>query len=513
MVKEEDKLLQAKKASKKGIRIPLMIQFTFFVILTIVTIMAMTTWLTYRQQQKSLQDEVVKRGATIAGSLASSAGETVLDELNCAALVHEIMPETGSKEYNEIDLQATLDSLVHDVLGNHPKTYEELISNAGVVAAFIVNKDGMIIAHNDIKMFQKKYVPPKGVAPYNGQSILVQAYQAENGEKLFDIAVPVIVRKPLVGDKQIGVVHLGMSRKLVDLTVRQAAVKLGIASVFILCLGAMVAIILAQYLTRPVKILVGGVLAIAEGDLNQEIKVTRKDELGDLTSAFNEMAASLREKEVIKGAFSTYVSSQVMEEVIKDPGSLALGGARKNATMFFSDIRGFTSMSETMEPEDVVSVINVYLSVQTEILLRYGGMLDKFIGDCVMAVFGIPLAKKGDALRAVKSGLEIQHAVQELNQARKMAGEKTVTVGIGINTGDVVSGNMGSSQKMDYTVIGDAVNMAARLESVAEGGSVLISEATYLLVQDEIVADKLSPIAVKGKKEKILVYSVKSLKT
>jgi len=278
-------------------------------------------------------------------------------------------------------------------------------------------------------------------------------------------------------------------------------------------LGALVAILLARYLTQPVKNLVRGVLAIAGGDLNQQLRVSRKDELGELTAAFNEMAASLREKELIKGAFSTYVSSQVMEEVLKDPGSMALGGARKNATIVFTDIRGFTAMSETLEPEDVVSIINVYLSSQTEIIVRNGGMLDKFVGDCVMAVFGIPLPKEDDAVRAVRSALEIQEAIAELNQARKIAGERTVTIGIGINTGEVVSGNMGSAQKMDYTVIGDSVNLAARLESVAEGGSILISEETYFQVQDHVIAEKLSPLAVKGKKERVSVYRVKSKKT
>jgi adenylate cyclase len=139
-------------------------------------------------------------------------------------------------------------------------------------------------------------------------------------------------------------------------------------------------------------------------------------------------------------------------------------------------------------------------------------MLDKFVGDCVMAVYGLPFAKDDDALRAVRTAVEIQEAILKLNVVRAKEGLKTITIGIGVNTGEVVAGNMGSSQKMDYTVIGDSVNLASRLESSAEGGAVIISESTYEEVKDFVVAEKLAPIPVKGKKDKVTVFSVKSMK-
>lgn len=498
-------------------RIPLMLQFTFLMILTIGTVMALTTWLTYRQQERSLRDEVVKRGVTIARSLASSAGEAVLNDLVCATLIHETMPPPEVNDFAPITLENVARSLWDDITGREQVQDQRtrVTGNAGVVEITMVDIEGKIVAHNNIQNTGNLYQPPKDVKPYSGEAILVQPYIGEKGDHRFDIAVPVYVARPDLpeGRKQIGVVHLAMSELLVVMTVRQAAAKLLIATAVALLLGALVAIILARYLTQPIKNLVSGVMAIAAGDLNQKLRVNRKDELGELTAAFNEMASSLREKELIKGAFSTYVSSQVMEEVLKNPGSMALGGARKRATILFADIRGFTAMSETMQPEDVVSIINSYLSVQTEIILRNGGMLDKFVGDCVMAVYGIPLAKEDDALRAVRSALEIQAAVDAMNERRRAASEKTVTIGIGVNTGDVVSGNMGSKQKMDYTVIGDSVNLAARLESVAEGGSILISEETYQLVSAQVVAERLTPLVVKGKRDKVSVFRVKSLKT
>jgi len=497
----------------KTFRIPLRVKFTFFVILTIGTIMALTTWITYRQQQKSLQDEMIKRGATIARSLASSAAEAVLNDLVCAAMIHETMPDDKHAGYPQTSFREIWDSLLSDLMGRNPASYSHIMRNAGVVEVQMVDVNNVIIAHNDIQMVSKIYQPPQHVAAYNGEPILVQSYATAKGERRFDIAVPILVnRLGDLGGKRIGVVHLGMSQKLVDMTVKQAALKLHLITGLMVLLGTVAAITLAAIMTGPIHKLVGGTLAIASGDLNQELQVTTNDELGELTSAFNQMAASLREKEMLKGAFSTYVSSQVVEEVLRDRGKMALGGARKRASVLFTDIRGFTSMSETLEPEEVVKIINEYLSVQTEIILRNGGMLDKFVGDCAMAVYGTPIAKPDDALRAVKTAVEIQTAVKELNQNRKQAGERTVMIGIGINTGELISGNMGSKQKMDYTVIGDTVNLAARLESVAEGGSILISEATYQEVKDAVVAEKLSPLPIKGKKEAVQVYSVKGLK-
>ncbi len=501
------------KIKRKGLRIPIRLQFTFFVVLTVGTIMLLTTILTYRQQQKSLREEVVKRGATIARSLASSAAEAVLNDLVCAALIHETMPDAGAVAMPEVSFKSIFLSLRDDIFGQQKGFAQNIKRNAGVVEILMTDSSGTIVAHNDIRKVSQHYVPPKGVKPYQGETLLVQPYVTPKGERRFDIAIPILVnRLGKMGGKRIGVVHLGMSQKLVDVTVKQAAVKLLVVTGIMLLLGTIAAIFLAHFMTQPIKNLVVGVLAIAGGDLNQEIKISRNDELGELTAAFNEMAASLREKEQIKGAFCTYVSSQVMDEVLKDPGKLALGGARKRATMLFTDIRGFTSMSETLEPEAVVSVINEYLSVQTEIVLENGGMLDKFVGDCVMAVYGVPLPKEDDVLRAVKTAVEIQEAIKKLNQQRKTAGLKTVTIGIGVNTGDVVSGNMGSAQKMDYTVIGDAVNLAARLEAIAEGGSVLVSETTYQAVKAHVICEKLSPITVKGKRDQVSVYRVTGMK-
>lgn len=497
----------------RGLRISIGLKFTFFLLLVIGAMMALTTALTYRQQQRSLRDEVLQRGVTIARGLASSATDPILkeDDLIIATLIFEAMPRDDQAVYEPFTPALVLESLIEDLWASAASLPKTLPRNAGVVEVTLVDRKGVIRGHTNMQRKGEAYRPPAGLSPYQGESLLIQEHSVPQHGKLYDIAVPIL--STIEGRAiRIGDVHVVMTHRLVDVVVKQAAFKLVFLSTALLVLGLIAAVALASYLTRPINRLVGGVTAIAAGDLNQELHVRRRDELGDLTTAFNEMAASLREKELIKGAFSTYVSSQVMEQVLRDPGKLALGGARKRVTSLFADIRGFTSMSEVLQPEEVVSIINVYLSLQTEIVLRHEGLLDKFVGDCVMAVFGLPWPRPDDALRAVRTAVEIQAAIKQLNGVRAKEGQRTLTVGIGINTGEVVAGNMGSSQKMDYTVIGDAVNLAARLEACAEGGTILISETTYLEVQGNVEAEKLAPIPVKGKKDKVTVYSVLGLK-
>jgi adenylate cyclase len=507
-LKADGKLLKP-----RGLRFSLGLKFTFFLLLVIGAMMALTTALTYRQQQRALRDEVLQRGVTIARGLASSATDPILkeDDLIIATLIFEAMPREGSSGFESFSMPLLLQSLVEDLWASAASLPKTLPQNAGVVEVTLVDRKGIIRGHTNMQRKGESYQVPAGLRPYQGEALLIQEYYTPLREKLYDISVPIL--STIEGRAiRIGDVHVVMTNRLVDYVVKQAAVKLLLVTAAMLLVGLIAAVLLTRYLTKPINQLVAGVMAIAAGDLNQELHVNRRDELGDLTNAFNEMSASLREKELIKGAFSSYVSSQVMEQILKDPSQLALGGARKRVTSLFSDIRGFTSMSEVLQPEEVVSIINVYLSLQTEIVLRNEGLLDKFVGDCVMAVFGVPWARADDALRAVKTAVEIQAAIKRLNLTRAKDGQRTINVGIGINTGDVVAGNMGSSQKMDYTVIGDAVNLAARLESSAEGGTILISEATYLEVRTFVEAEKLAPITVKGKRDKVAVYSLLGMK-
>ena len=210
----------------------------------------------------------------------------------------------------------------------------------------------------------------------------------------------------------------------------------------------------------------------------------------------------------VKNTFKRYVSKQVVDELLDDDAKLNLGGEEREVTILFSDIRGFTSMSEKMSPENVVSTLNEYFSDMIDIVFKYNGTLDKIIGDELMIVYGAPISAKDDTQRAVATAVEMQKQIICLNKERKKRKDVPISAGIGINRGIVVSGNIGSRDMMDYTVIGDTVNLGARLCSAAGPGEILVSTAVWKKTQKHYSYKKLDPIKVKGKKNKVGVYCI-----
>ncbi|MGC8767108.1 MAG: CHASE2 domain-containing protein [Brevinematia bacterium] len=210
----------------------------------------------------------------------------------------------------------------------------------------------------------------------------------------------------------------------------------------------------------------------------------------------------------IKGMLDSYVSPEVVNILLKNPEKLTLGGEDRDVTVFFSDIRGFTSLSEGMSPQDLVSLINRYLSIMTDIIMENRGTVDKYIGDAIMAFWGAPLDDPDHPFRACKASLEMIKALEELN--KELPEGKKIDIGIGINTGIATIGNMGSTKKKNYTAMGDTVNLASRLEGVNKvfHTKIIISEYTYERIKDRILARELDLIRVKGKKIPVKIYEV-----
>jgi adenylate cyclase len=212
--------------------------------------------------------------------------------------------------------------------------------------------------------------------------------------------------------------------------------------------------------------------------------------------------------------FGRYVSPAVMEELLKNPDLAALGGQRRDVTILFADIRGFTSYSENKQPEEVVARLNSYLDEMTGVVFRHGGTLDKFLGDGLMAIFGAPLPLENHAVRAVACALDMQRAVSRLNDEWMSNGQKPLAIGIGINSGSVLVGNVGSQERMDYTVIGEDVNLASRLESLNKeyGTEIIISGRTRkMLVEADtagIILHDLGNVPVRGLAIQVQIYSV-----
>ncbi len=217
-----------------------------------------------------------------------------------------------------------------------------------------------------------------------------------------------------------------------------------------------------------------------------------------------------RKKKEIKEAFSHYVAPSLVHEIIKDPAKLNLGGEERRLTVLFSDIRGFTTISESMKPQDLVKLINEYLTPMTDIILKHGGTIDKYMGDAIMAFWGAPIWQEDHPVRACSAALEMMEKLKELQGGWHARGIPTIDIGIGISTGKLTVGNMGSTTRFDYTVMGDSVNLGSRLEGLNKeyGTHVIVPKFTFEDVKDRFILRQLDLIRVKGKQIPIWIYEL-----
>lgn len=256
-----------------------------------------------------------------------------------------------------------------------------------------------------------------------------------------------------------------------------------------------------------------------QAEYTEVVGVETGDELEELADGFNNMVEGLKERDRIRkendrlrDTFGKYMTASVVEHLLA--GRVQPGGELLPVTILFSDIRSFTTISENMEAKALVALLNEYFSEMVGIVMEEEGVVDKYIGDAIMAVFGAPVPRADDAKRAVRAAVRMRVALAKLNESLAARGMQTLRTGIGIHTGEVVAGNLGSEKRMEYTVIGDAVNLASRLESATKelGVNVLISDDTYELTKDVIEARPVKEIHVKGRAKPVMTYEVLGLK-
>ena len=267
--------------------------------------------------------------------------------------------------------------------------------------------------------------------------------------------------------------------------------------------------ILAKTLLAPIYLITDGMKKIEKGDYSANVEIETKDEFQRMGGVFNDMVKGLKERELIKDTFGKYVTKQVADNILENLGRIDLEGEKKDVTVLFADIRQFTPYAENHLPEEVIKTLNEYFAMMIDVIFRNEGTLDKFIGDCIMVIFGAPLQMSDHPLRAVKTAIEMQSALEDFNQRRTSEGKEPISIGIGINSGEAIVGNVGSEKKVEFTVVGDSVNIASRLESNSKKGQILIGKNTYKRVKDYITAKKLGCIEMKGKTNQIEIYEVK----
>jgi adenylate cyclase len=265
---------------------------------------------------------------------------------------------------------------------------------------------------------------------------------------------------------------------------------------------------IAASVTTPVHQLSAQMKRVRDGDLHAAARVGAKDELGELAEGFNEMVAGLRQGAFVKDTFGRYVTQEVLEEILR--GKVDLGGEMRHATVVFTDLRDFTALSERLDAREVVDFLNEYLDLMVNIIVEHGGTVDKFIGDAIMAIFGAPVAQSDHAERAVSASMAMLQRLDAWNRARAAKGDPPLAMGIGIHTGPVIAGNIGSAKKTEYTVIGDTVNTASRIEQLNKelGTRLLISDDTRALLRGSFPLRSLPPTTVKGKRAPLKLWAV-----
>lgn len=287
-------------------------------------------------------------------------------------------------------------------------------------------------------------------------------------------------------------------------------IKTLILMIIIVILNLLLTIVISRFYSKPLLILKDCAKKIANGEYNIKTGITTGDELGVLSDTFNDMAVSLKEKEIMYDTFGKIVTPEIRNWLLQ--GNTNLGGETVCATILFCDIRGFTSISEQIKPEQVVTLLNKYFSAMEQCIVKHKGIINKYIGDAIMAIFGVPVPNENQALDAYKCSIDMKKRLIELNKELEEENLPPIKFGIGLHTGNVLAGNIGSTRRMEYTVIGDAVNVASRIESLCKENNcdLLISETTIEKINNsnEPINDFISigETEIRGRKTKINIY-------
>jgi len=268
--------------------------------------------------------------------------------------------------------------------------------------------------------------------------------------------------------------------------------------------------LLASGITKPVKQLARAAKIVGTGDLDVKVDIQTGDEIENLGHAFNDMVKGLKEREFIKRTFQRYVSPNVAAEIIRNPDLLRLGGHKKTVTIFFTDIGDFTTMSEKLSMEEVVTHLNEYFQGMSRAILDFDGTINQLLGDSIFAFWGAPIDQHDHALRACRAALRCLEFLRELEAKWIAEGLSARAYRFGINTGEVIAGNVGSTSRYKYTLVGDDVNLASRLEAANKyyGTQIFISEKTYLRIKDKLIAREIDIIRVVGRSKPVKVYEL-----
>jgi adenylate cyclase len=448
-------------------RLPMWIQMavatTFIIVLTIFTL----SMVVLDQQKSRLYEQTVRLGMVSLNYFANNAPIPLLED--------DILQ---------------LNTLI-----------KEAARVEGLRYALIVGPNDLIKAHTDVNLIGvpfKHFVEKPDVT--NKEDVIYYSYNRPDGERLIDLYRTISFK-----DKPLGEVHVGISVDFIEELVRRERISVVLITLVIIAIGLGVAVVYGFRFSRPISQLVRATQEIAKGNYQYRVPIKRNDELGTLGTAFNRMGQELWKNAMTQKSFGKYVGSEVLDLILANPETAWLKGTRNEASIIFGDVRGFTAFSEAKAPEQVVEALNTYLELATRVIIKFGGYIDKFIGDAVLGVFGVPVFRQDHVERAVRAAMYLQ---EELRKQSADGNELLAAVGISIHTGPVVAGNVGSQSRMEYTVIGDSVNLAARLNAFAGPGEVIVSPQVKAQLGAMIETQSLGPQPIKGRSEPVEVFRV-----
>jgi adenylate cyclase len=405
--------------------------------------------------------------------------------------LYEQTVNTGIISLNYFTYNARI-LLVEDNISGLNSLIKEVVSVKGLVFAIITDNRKIIKAHTDIS----KIDLPLDTRHYpnnvnSKENVSYFTGMTPSGEHVLHLSRPITFQ-----GRKLGQAYVGVSIDFINRLTREKAIFIIISTSVITLFGILVSVILGLRLSMPVGELAEATREIGRGNYLYKVNMRRNDELGDLGRAFDKMGRELWSKMLMEKSFGKYVGSEVLRMIMANLENTWLKGTRTEATIIFSDIRGFTAFSEANEPEEVVDRINQYFDIAASVIHEHGGFIDKFIGDAVLAVFGAPVYRQNHIECAVKAASDMQ---KKLKSASRNGNHLLAAIGISIHSGILVSGNIGSSERMEYTVIGDTVNMASRMNGFAGPGEIIISKTIYEHMGGKIETEPLPPRPVKGK--------------
>lgn len=460
-------------------RTPLAYKLSFFITVLVVSCMMLLGIILIQQQTQQLRGQIDEQGSTLVRLMSQSAKEPLLAEDGLA-------------------LDAIVSSFANSssVLGTAITSLEGTI----MTQAGVIHEERNPLARNALKQIIANV--------FASHEWEWQDVTGNRRQTVTSFMHPVIFQ-----DVTAGYALVTLSQANMQQSVRRAVQAITGATVLIIGLGIGIAFALGNRITQPIDRLVTASRAFSKGEYGFRFEEHRKDELGLLMDAFNEMAEGMLEKSQVKSALSRYVSPGVAREILSNLNDVRLSGKRVEGSVLFADIKGFTQIAENIRPEDLVDMLNRYFSLITQACEINNGIVDKYMGDGVMLVFGAPAPDTDHAFHAVCCALLIQKLITHENELRKQRGLFPVQFRVGLNTGHMLAGNMGSRERMEYTVVGETVNLASRLCGITNGDEIVISRDMYMRkdIQQRVLAGEYQSIHLRGISQPVSTYRVEQL--